>query len=86
MSRPTTPRHTEFADGQWARTKGYEKFCPIGPIIKTEFDTEDQLIETFVDGMPRRRGIPSEMLHSIPELIAFISDNGGSNRRNRLAQ
>ncbi|WP_146070974.1 fumarylacetoacetate hydrolase family protein [Cryobacterium sp. Y57] len=80
LGTPSSPTVSGFG------RKGNEKFCPIGPVIKTEFDIEDQLIGAFVDGMPRRCGIPSEMLRSIPELIVFISDGGGLNRRNRLVQ
>ena len=63
-----------FADGQWARAKGYDTFAPIGPWIETELDPTNLEIQTYVDGEPRRHGNTKDLLHKIPELIAYISD------------
>jgi 2-keto-4-pentenoate hydratase/2-oxohepta-3-ene-1,7-dioic acid hydratase in catechol pathway len=63
-----------FADGQWARAKGYDTFCPIGPFIETELDTSNLDIQTYVDGEPRRHGNTKDMIHGIPEIVAFASD------------
>jgi len=67
-------RDVMFADGQWARAKGYDTFAPIGPWIETELDAQNVQIETFVDGEPRRTGRTSDMIHKIPEIIEFASD------------
>ena len=67
-------RRQMFADGQWARAKGYDTFCPIGPCIETELDPTNLEIETYVDGELRRKGNTADLLHKIPELIEFISD------------
>jgi 2-keto-4-pentenoate hydratase/2-oxohepta-3-ene-1,7-dioic acid hydratase in catechol pathway len=31
-----TARDLQFQDGQWARSKGFDTFCPLGPWIETE--------------------------------------------------
>ncbi|WP_403023726.1 fumarylacetoacetate hydrolase family protein [Salinibacterium sp. GXW1014] len=74
IANDISARDQMFADGQWARAKGYDTFCPIGPVIETEIDPSNLQIETFVDGEPRRNGNTRDLLHGIPELIEYISD------------
>lgn len=74
IANDVSARDQMFSDGQWARAKGYDTFCPIGPVIETELDPSALEIQTFVDGEPRRHGNTRDMLHKIPELIEFISD------------
>jgi len=74
IANDVSARDVMFADGQWARAKGYDTFCPIGPYIDTEIDPTNLEIETFVDGELRRKGNTADLLHKIPELIEFISD------------
>lgn len=74
IANDVSARDQMFADGQWARAKGYDTFCPIGPVIETELDTSSLSIQTFVDGEPRRQGNTKDMIHRIPEIIEFCSD------------
>jgi 2-keto-4-pentenoate hydratase/2-oxohepta-3-ene-1,7-dioic acid hydratase in catechol pathway len=74
IANDVSARDVMFADGQWARAKGYDTFCPIGPYIETELDTTALEIQTYVDGEPRRHGNTKDMIHGIPEIVAFASD------------
>lgn len=74
IANDVSARDQMFADGQWARAKGYDSFCPLGPWIETELDPTALQIDTFVDGEPRRSGNTADMTHKIPELIEYISD------------
>ncbi|WAB81760.1 fumarylacetoacetate hydrolase family protein [Microcella daejeonensis] len=74
IANDVSARDVMFADGQWARAKGYDTFCPLGPFIDTEIDPTALEIETHVDGELRRKGNTRDLLHGIPELIEFISD------------
>ena len=74
IGNDVSARDQMFADGQWARAKGYDTFAPIGPWIETELDPDGLEIQTYVDGEPRRRGNTGDMLHKMPELIEYISD------------
>ena len=56
IANDVSARDLMFADGQWARAKGYDTFCPLGPWIETELDPSSLEIQTFVDGEPRRHG------------------------------
>jgi 2-keto-4-pentenoate hydratase/2-oxohepta-3-ene-1,7-dioic acid hydratase in catechol pathway len=74
IANDVSARDVMFADGQWARAKGYDTFCPIGPFIETELDAGNVEIQTYVDGEPRRHGNTKDMIHGIPEILAFASD------------
>jgi 2-keto-4-pentenoate hydratase/2-oxohepta-3-ene-1,7-dioic acid hydratase in catechol pathway len=74
IANDVSARDVMFSDGQWARAKGYDTFCPIGPVIETELDISALEIQTYVDGEPRRNGNTRDMIHSIPEIIEFASD------------
>lgn len=74
IANDVSARDQMFADGQWARAKGYDTFCPIGPIIETELDWSELEIQTHVDHEPRRHGNTRDMIHKIPQIIEFVSD------------
>jgi 2-keto-4-pentenoate hydratase/2-oxohepta-3-ene-1,7-dioic acid hydratase in catechol pathway len=74
IANDVSARDQMFADGQWARAKGYDTFCPIGPWIETELDPTNLEISSTVDGEPRRHGNTKDLIHDIPTLIAYISD------------
>jgi 2-keto-4-pentenoate hydratase/2-oxohepta-3-ene-1,7-dioic acid hydratase in catechol pathway len=74
IANDVSARDQMFADGQWARAKGYDTFCPLGPVMETELDPTNLNIQTFVDGEPRRHGNTKDLIHKIPDLIEYISD------------
>jgi len=74
IANDVSARDVMFADGQWARAKGYDTFCPLGPWIETDLDSGNATISTFVDGEPRRLGNTKDLIYSIPEIIEFCSD------------
>ena len=74
IANDVSARDEMFKDGQWARAKGYDTFCPIGPVIETEIDPRGVEIQTWVDGEPRRHGHTSDMINGIPEIIEYVSD------------
>lgn len=74
IGNDVSARDQMFVDGQWARSKGYDTFAPLGPVIETELDWSNLEIQTYVDGEPRRHGNTRDMLHKIPEIIEYVSD------------
>lgn len=68
-----TVRDLQTRDGQWARAKGMDSFCPIGPRIVSGLDPRDLRITTRVNGATRQDARTSDMIFPVPELIAFIS-------------
>lgn len=74
VGNDVTARDQMFSDGQWARAKGYDTFAPIGPWIETELDPDGLEIRSWVDGEPRRSGNTRDLIHKVPELMAFVSN------------
>jgi 2-keto-4-pentenoate hydratase/2-oxohepta-3-ene-1,7-dioic acid hydratase in catechol pathway len=73
ISNDVTARDLQQRDGQWARSKGFDTFCPIGPWIETDFDPIDAIVTCHVNGELRQMVSTQEMLFSIPQLISYVS-------------
>ncbi len=73
IANDVTARDLQARDGQWTRSKGFDTFCPLGPVIETEIDPSDIRLETRVDGELRQAASTSEMVHDIPSLVEFVS-------------
>jgi 2-keto-4-pentenoate hydratase/2-oxohepta-3-ene-1,7-dioic acid hydratase in catechol pathway len=68
-----TARDLQHADGQWTRAKGFDGFCPLGPWIETEVDTDALAVTTTVNGTVKQQASASDMVHPIAELVVFVS-------------
>lgn len=68
-----TARDIQRSDGQWTRGKGFDTFCPLGPVIETEFDAASARIETRVNGEVCQRAPLTDMIHSVADIIAYAS-------------
>jgi len=73
IANDVTARDAQKADGQWARAKGFDSACPLGPWIETEFDYEDAGIRSFVNGELKQNSNINQMLFGVPYLISYIS-------------
>jgi 2-keto-4-pentenoate hydratase/2-oxohepta-3-ene-1,7-dioic acid hydratase in catechol pathway len=69
-----TARDLQARDGQWARAKGFDTFCPLGPWIETGADPADLELVTTVNGEVRQRARTSQLLHGVAALVAFASN------------
>jgi 2-keto-4-pentenoate hydratase/2-oxohepta-3-ene-1,7-dioic acid hydratase in catechol pathway len=68
-----TARDLQKSDGQWTRAKGFDTFCPIGPLAPYSGDLAALTVVTRVNGVERQRARSDLMVFAIPTLIAFIS-------------
>jgi 2-keto-4-pentenoate hydratase/2-oxohepta-3-ene-1,7-dioic acid hydratase in catechol pathway len=68
-----TARDLQKTDGQWARAKGFDTFCPAGPAVVTGLEWRRLEVIGRVNGAERQRGSTSEMLFAIPDLLSYIS-------------
>ena len=75
IANDVTARDLQFGDGQWARSKGFDTFCPLGPWVETEFSPDGQVIESRINGEVRQNVAISEMVHNIPSIISYVSKN-----------
>jgi 2-keto-4-pentenoate hydratase/2-oxohepta-3-ene-1,7-dioic acid hydratase in catechol pathway len=63
---------------QWVRGKTFDTFCPLGPCLVTadEIPDPDHLhIECRLNGAVMQTGNTSDMIFSVGELIAFLSED-----------
>lgn len=69
-----TARDLQRRDGQWARAKGFDTFCPLGPAIETELDPLERLaVICKVNGEVRQAGFTSDMVFGVAEILEYIS-------------
>jgi 2-keto-4-pentenoate hydratase/2-oxohepta-3-ene-1,7-dioic acid hydratase in catechol pathway len=70
-----TARDLQKRDGQWTRAKGFDTFCPVGPAVApvTVEELGGLVIRCRVNGELRQEGQVSDMVFSIPVLLAWIS-------------
>jgi 2-keto-4-pentenoate hydratase/2-oxohepta-3-ene-1,7-dioic acid hydratase in catechol pathway len=68
-----TARDLQKKDGQWARAKGFDTFCPVGPWIETELDPSHLAIRCRVNENVRQDGTTANMIFDVPTLIAYAS-------------
>jgi 2-keto-4-pentenoate hydratase/2-oxohepta-3-ene-1,7-dioic acid hydratase in catechol pathway len=76
VANDVTARDLQRTDGQWARAKGYDTFCPLGPWIATHQSLDEVAalaIRTTLDGELRQDGNTKDLIFTIPEIVAYIS-------------
>ncbi|GAA0613773.1 fumarylacetoacetate hydrolase family protein [Kribbella sandramycini] len=73
IGNDVTARDLQKTDGQWARAKGYDTFCPLGPWIETDLDPADLRVTTHVNGELKQDGRTSQFIFDIPEVLAWIT-------------
>ncbi|MFM1994814.1 MAG: hypothetical protein RLZZ610_331 [Actinomycetota bacterium] len=75
IANDVTARDLQFNDGQWARAKAFDTFCPLGPWIETEFLPDEQVIESRINGDVRQNVSISKMTHNIRSIVSYVSKN-----------
>jgi 2-keto-4-pentenoate hydratase/2-oxohepta-3-ene-1,7-dioic acid hydratase in catechol pathway len=68
-----TARDLQKKDGQWARAKGFDSFCPVGPLLVTDLDPTTRGVRCRVNEATRQDGNTRDMIFPVRQLIAYIS-------------
>ena len=68
-----TARDLQKKDGQFARAKSFDTFCPLGPAIVPGIDASDVAIETRVNCDVKQSSRTSLMVFSPAFLVAYVS-------------
>ncbi len=68
-----TARDLQRRDGQFARAKSFDTFCPVGPAIETDLDVADISLQCRVNGVVKQSGSTSQMVFPVEFLIRYIS-------------
>lgn len=71
-------RTAQFGDKQWFRGKSFDTFAPLGPALVTPDEAGDitsLALSCTVDGAVMQDGTTADMLFSVPEILAFVSED-----------
>jgi 2-keto-4-pentenoate hydratase/2-oxohepta-3-ene-1,7-dioic acid hydratase in catechol pathway len=69
-----TARDLQKKDGQWTRAKGFDTFCPVGPIVTDEIDPWAGVgVKTTVNGEVRQDGNTRDFIFNLDAVIRYIS-------------
>ncbi len=69
-----TARDLQRKDGQWTRGKGFDTFCPVGPVMSDEPDPwKGVTVETRVNGELKQHGTTSDFIFPLDEIIRYCS-------------
>ena len=69
-----TARDLQNKDGQWSRAKGFDTFCPIGPIVVSGLDPWKGVgVQTRVNGQIRQDGTTADFLFPLDVILRFIA-------------
>lgn len=66
-------REYQHKDGQWTRGKGYDTFCPVGPVIAAGLDPDNLDIKTRLNGKTVQDSNTNDMIFKTAHQISFIS-------------
>jgi len=70
-----TARDLQKTDGQWSRAKGFDTFCPVGPVVTDEVDplTSALTVTTTLNGEVKQTGSTTEMIFDVAALLRYIT-------------
>jgi 2-keto-4-pentenoate hydratase/2-oxohepta-3-ene-1,7-dioic acid hydratase in catechol pathway len=69
-----TLRDIQKKDDQWARAKGFDGSCPLGPWVETELDPIDVHLETRLNGEVRQSASTSDMVFGVATIMEFVTE------------
>jgi len=70
-----TARDIQKSDPQWTRGKGFDTFCPVGPLVTDEIDPigSNVSLTTRMNGEVKQQGETRDFIFGIPHLLHYIS-------------
>jgi 2-keto-4-pentenoate hydratase/2-oxohepta-3-ene-1,7-dioic acid hydratase in catechol pathway len=70
-----TARDLQNKDGQWSRAKGFDTFCPVGPVVTDEIDPWAGVeVGTRVNGEVRQQGNTRDFIFALDTVIRHIAE------------
>ena len=66
-------RDYQALDKQWTRAKSFDTFCPLGPVMETEFDVTHGIIKTLLNSVRKQHAPLTDMLFPIGVIIPWVS-------------
>ncbi len=74
LANDVSARDLQKRDVHFTRAKGFDSFCPVGPIVSDELDlSAPQNIQARLNGELRQNGSTKDFIFSIPFVLSWIS-------------
>jgi len=76
IANDVTARDIQKSDGQWTRGKGFDTFCPVGPIVSESIDPvagKPVTVTTRLNSEVKQHGSTADLIFPIPFLLQYIS-------------
>lgn len=69
-----TARDLQEKDGQWSRSKGFDTFCPVGPVVTDEIDPWAGVgVETRVNDAAKQKGNTRDFIFALDVVLRHIT-------------
>jgi 2-keto-4-pentenoate hydratase/2-oxohepta-3-ene-1,7-dioic acid hydratase in catechol pathway len=69
-----TARDLQKKDGQWTRGKGFDTFCPVGPIVVDALNPWAGVdVEARVNGQVKQQGNTRDFIFSLDVVVRYIA-------------
>ncbi|CAN7770705.1 fumarylacetoacetate hydrolase family protein [Pseudorhodoferax sp. LjRoot39] len=66
-------QNKEMAYGCLLVGKGFDSFCPLGPVIATGLDAAHLRVQATVNGVARQDGNTNDLLFDVPFIVSYLS-------------
>ena len=69
-----TARDLQKSDGQWSRAKGFDTFCPVGPLVTDAIDPDSGIsVETRLNDVVKQHGNTIDLIFPVAFLLRYIT-------------
>lgn len=68
-----TARDLQAIESQWARSKGFDTFCPFGPWIETAYDYRGKRICAILNDEVKQDANTDDFIYNVEFLVSYIS-------------
>lgn len=79
VANDVTARDVQSRVSQWSFSKGYDGFCPLGPVIVRAdlpgFHVTNLPMKTTLNGEVLQDGNSSKMIFSVEEIVSYLSQD-----------
>jgi len=69
-----TARDLQKRDGQWTRAKGFDSFCPLGPVLVSGLNVDNLKVECSLNGEPKQSGRTSNLIFNPMQILYFVAE------------
>jgi 2-keto-4-pentenoate hydratase/2-oxohepta-3-ene-1,7-dioic acid hydratase in catechol pathway len=84
VANDVTARKFQARGSQWGFSKGFDTFCPLGPVVVSrQYLPDPKVLElkTVLNGKVMQNGEARNMIFSIEDILVYLSNVSSTQRR-----